>query len=53
MRPVVTLWDRLCIHACYQLWNPIRLILNDDWVAEVWRLNGLVYPGWRSTDERR
>ena len=40
-------WDNLCIHACYHWWNPISLILRDEWVAEVLLLNGPDYPGWR------
>lgn len=43
----MNLWDRICIHACYHLWNPVWLILNDDWVEEVWRAYGLDYPGWK------
>lgn len=43
----MSFWDKLCIHACYHWWNPIGLILNDDWVAEVLLTNGDVYPGWR------
>lgn len=43
----MSLWDKLCIHACYHNWNLISLILSDEWVAEVWRVNGLDYPGWR------
>ena len=43
----MTLWDRLRIHACYHWWNPVGLILQDDWVQRVWRENGLDYPGWR------
>lgn len=42
----MSLWDKLCILACYHLWNPIGLILRDDWVEEVLRQNGPDYPGW-------
>lgn len=42
------LWDAICIHACYHLWNPVGLILRDDWVESVWLLYGFDYPGWRS-----
>lgn len=42
----MTFWDKLCIHACYQWWNPIGFILNDDWVIAVYRQNGPDYPGW-------
>ena len=24
----MSLWDALCIHACYHNWNPISLILR-------------------------
>lgn len=43
----MSLWDNLCIHACYHNWNPIGFFLKDEWVFEVWRQNGLEYPGWR------
>lgn len=43
----MSLWDKLCIHACYHNWNPISLILNDDWVMKVLRENGPTYPGRR------
>ena len=43
----MTLWDNLCIHACYHNWNPISLILRDEWVIEVWLAYGLYYPGWQ------
>lgn len=43
----MTLWDRICIHACYHDWNPVGLILKDAWVEEVWRTYGLDYPGWK------
>lgn len=42
------LWDKLCIHACYHHWNPLSLILRDDWVASVWRAYGFEYPGWKA-----
>lgn len=41
------LWDRLRIHGCYHLWNPIGWVLNDDWVADVYRTYGMTYPGWK------
>lgn len=44
---MMSLWDRLCLHACYHNWNPISLILSDETVEEVWRQYGLDYPGWR------
>lgn len=43
----MSLWDRMCIHACYHDWNPIGWILNDAWVIEVFRTYGPAYPGWR------
>lgn len=43
----MTLWDRICIHACYHDWNPVGLILNDAWIDEVWRTYGRHYPGWK------
>lgn len=44
----MTLWDRICIHACYHLWNPVLVILDDRWVAEVWRTYGDEWPGWKA-----
>ncbi|ALF02064.1 MULTISPECIES: hypothetical protein [Salipiger] len=43
----MSLWDRLCIHACYHPWNPIWLILNDDWIGDVLGSFGETYPGWK------
>lgn len=42
----MNLWDALCIHACYHSWNPICLILRDEWVEAVWDAYGIKYPGW-------
>ncbi|WP_353429486.1 hypothetical protein [Paracoccus denitrificans] len=42
----MSLWDKICIHACYHDWNPVGLILRDEWVEAVWRQYGLEYPGW-------
>jgi hypothetical protein len=42
-----SLWDALIIHAAYHNWNPIGLILNDDWVEDIWYVHGPTYPGWR------
>lgn len=44
----MTLWDRICIHACYHLWNPVGFILNGEWVAAVLRSYGPTYPGWKA-----
>lgn len=44
----MSLWDALCIHACYHSWSPIRLILRDRWVIDVLKAYGLTYPGWRA-----
>lgn len=43
----MSFWDNLCLHACYHNWNLISLILNDEWVEEVWRVYSLDYPGWQ------
>lgn len=43
----MTLWDRICIHACYHVWNPVAWILNDEWAVEVRETYGYYYPGWK------
>lgn len=40
------IWFKLCVHAAYYWWNPITLILNDDWCIQVYRRFGPAYPGW-------
>ncbi|MCZ4258998.1 hypothetical protein O4H53_25950 [Sulfitobacter sp. G21635-S1] len=44
----MSLWDAICIHACYHLWNPVGLILHDKWVEAVWQEMGMEYPGWKA-----
>ncbi|WP_226779528.1 hypothetical protein [Oceaniglobus trochenteri] len=39
-------WNELCVHAVFHHWNPVTLILNDWWAANVHvRYRGR-YPGW-------
>lgn len=44
----MTLWDAICVHACFHDWNPVWLILNDDWAASVRAQYDWTYPGWRA-----
>lgn len=44
----MSLWDALCIHACYHDWNPLCWILRDRWVIDTLKTYGLTYPGWRA-----
>jgi len=44
----MTLWDALCIHAAFHDWNPISLILRDEWVFAVKESYGWSYPGWKA-----
>lgn len=43
----MTLLDRICIHACYHRWNPVRYILDDFWNFKVRITYGRDYPGWK------
>jgi hypothetical protein len=42
----VTIWDAICVHACFHDWNPVGLILRDDWVIAVRRQHDYTWPGW-------